>query len=259
MEPDLAEIAALSREVAQDSRDWVILSEGNLSSRATADSMYVKASGRRMADATPEDFLHVPFAPLLALLDDPSAGDAEVAATFQAWGAGGLKPSVEALMHVICQTLGGAPVVMHTHPVVVNALLCSDQAEALVHGSIFPDQVVVLGPHQLLIPYVDPGLALARVVRRELAAHIDRFGEAPKTIYLRNHGMFALGASVSEALNITAMACKAAKVIGGALAVGSVAYLQPNEVQRLHVREDEIERRAALLHSGQPVATEPRS
>lgn len=256
MEPDLADIAALCRELGQESREWVILGEGNVSSRATSGSMYVKASGRRMADAAPEDFLEVPFAPLLELLENTSAGDDEVAATFEDWGVGDLRPSVESLLHVVCQTLGGARVVAHTHPVAVNGLLCSDQAEALVKGSIFPDQVVVLGPHQLLIPYSDPGLVLARVVRHMLAAHIDRFGEAPKAIYLRNHGMFALGASVREVINITEMACKAAKVIGGALSAGSVAYLPPNDVQRLHVREDEAQRRAELVRGTQPVTTE---
>ena len=254
MDLDPLDLARLSRDVAQAWREWVILAEGNLSSRATAESMYVKASGRRMADARPVDFLEVKFGPLLALLDDDAAGDAEVAATFAEATTGESRPSVESLLHAVCQTVGGARVVLHTHPVAVNTILCSDEAPALVAGSVFPDQVVVLGPAQLLMPYMDPGLTLARLARRELSHHIDRHGEVPKAIYLRNHGMFALGQSAVEVMNITAMACKTAKVITGALAAGSIVYLAPEDVQRLHGRDDEISRRAKLLRSSQQIS-----
>ena len=253
MDLDPLDLARLSRDVGQAWREWVILAEGNLSSRATPESMYVKASGRQMVDARPTDFLEVKFGPLLALLDNDAAGDAEVAETFAQAGTGDSKPSVESLLHAVCQTIGGARVVLHTHPVAVNAILCSDQAPALVNGSVFPDQVVVLGPAQLLVPYTDPGLTLARLARRELSDHIDRHGEAPKAIYLRNHGMFALGQSSVEVMNITAMACKTAQVITGALAAGSVVYLAPADVQRLHRRDDEISRRAELLRGSQRV------
>ena len=60
-------------------------------------------------------------------------------------------------------------VVGHTHPVPVLALLCSPHAEALATHLLFPDQIVVLGRRPLFVPYVDPGLALARRVRDDLA------------------------------------------------------------------------------------------
>lgn len=247
MDSDLDQVVRLSRELGDDTRDWVILAEGNISIRVGDDRMYVKVSGRRMADAGEDDFLVVPFAPLIALIDDADADDATVARVF-----GGLAnrvgpPSIESLLHVVCQTVARAPVIAHTHPVAVNALLCSDQADALVQGSVFPDQVVVLGPRQLLVPYADPGLVLARLVRSELDRQIREHGEPPKVIYLRNHGMFALGGSVREVLNITAMASKTATIVGAALACGSVSYLPADEVSRLHSREDEVRRRNVLL------------
>ena len=81
----------------------------------------------------------------------------------------------------------------HTHPVPVLSLLCSRHAESLATEMLFPDQIVVLGRRPLFVPYVDPGLALARRVRDDLARHVTRHGEPPKAIYLGNHGLFALG------------------------------------------------------------------
>ncbi len=247
MELDLDDVASLCRDLGQPHRELVILGEGNVSVRSSARTLHIKASGRSMVTASAQDFVEVELEPLLGLLDDPSADDAMVARVFAQWSAGPVVPSIETLLHVVSQTLGEAGVVAHTHPVSVNALLCSDRAEALVDGSIFPDQVVVLGPHPLLVPYADPGLVLARLVRTRLAEHVDRFGEPPKVVYLRNHGMVALGQSLREAENITAMAAKAAKVLLGALSAGSVVYLSAHEAQRLHSREDEVLRRGELV------------
>ena len=109
------------------------------------------------------------------------------------------------MLHAVCLERGGAEVVGHTHPVPVLALLCSPHAEALATHMLFPDQIVVLGRRPLFVPYVDPGLALARRVRDALEAH----GEPPKVIYLGNHGLFALGRTPEHVLQITAMAVKA--------------------------------------------------
>ncbi|NYF16611.1 rhamnose utilization protein RhaD (predicted bifunctional aldolase and dehydrogenase) [Microbacterium sp. AK009] len=259
MDPTLPEIAALSRDMARETRGWVILAEGNISVRASAETMFVKASGQRMAHAVVEDFLEVPFAPLLDLLDQADASDDDVSETFDCWSTGGHRPSVESLLHAVCQTLGGARVVAHTHPLVVNSLLCSDQADALVKGAVFPDQIVVLGPRQMLVPYVDPGLALARVVRAEMSRHLALHGEAPRAIYLRNHGLFALGDSPQDVLNVTEMACKVAQVVSGALTIGNVDYLTPAQVDRIHSRDDEVMRRSALLRTPLPTHSDGRS
>ena len=97
------------------------------------------------------------------IVDDSQAGDADVARYFDEVAAEqGMRPSVEALLHVVCVVDAGATTVAHTHPESVNALLCSDRAEVLAGPPIFPDQVVVMGRRGLLIPYSDPGVVLAR-------------------------------------------------------------------------------------------------
>jgi ribulose-5-phosphate 4-epimerase/fuculose-1-phosphate aldolase len=79
-----------------------------------------------------------------------------------------------------------------------------------------------------------------------LREHLAATGGAPKVIYLQNHGMFALGASDREVLQITEMAVKVAKVILGSFAAGGPVYLEPEHVARIDSRPDEILRRAAL-------------
>lgn len=246
------EIVRLCRTLGEPGRDLVILAEGNVSGRATPETMFVKASGASMATASRKDLVEVRLAPLLALLNDDTADDETVAQvlTESLVDSKDKRPSVEALLHAVCQEYGQTPVVAHTHPVSVNALLCSDQATELVSGTLFPDQVVVLGKHQLLIPYTDPGLQLARRARRELQHHIAAFGGPPKALYLVNHGMFALGQSAAEALNITEMAVKCARIIGGALAVGNTTHLSEPDAERIDSRPDEHLRREELLSPG---------
>ncbi|GAB2714931.1 class II aldolase/adducin family protein [Arthrobacter bambusae] len=248
------DIVRLCRTLGEPGRDLVILAEGNVSGRATPETMFVKASGANMATATRQDLVEVRLAPLLALLNDDTADDETVARVLMESlvDSEDKRPSVEALLHAVCQEYGETPVVAHTHPVSVNALLCSDQATELVSGTLFPDQVVVLGKRQLLIPYTDPGLQLARSARRELQRHIAAFGGPPKALYLVNHGMFALGQSATEALQITEMAVKCARIIGGALSIGNTTHLSEPDAERIDSRPDEHLRRKELLSPGGP-------
>jgi rhamnose utilization protein RhaD (predicted bifunctional aldolase and dehydrogenase) len=243
---ELEAIVALSRALGEPARELAILGEGNTSLRTGEGTMLVKASGASLATATAADFVALETAPLLALLDDPSADDAAVAEAFAAVEARtGRRPSVEAMLHAVCLERGGANAVGHTHPVPVLALLCSRHAPMLATHLLFPDQIVVLGRRPLFVPYVDPGLALARRVRDEIEAH----GEPPKVIYLGNHGLFVLGRSPEHVLQITAMAVKASRVLAGALAAGGVTPLPEADADRIDALLDEHYRRAALERS----------
>lgn len=250
MSEPLEAIVALSRALGDPAGELAILGEGNTSLRTGEGAMLVKASGASLATVTAADFVALETAPLLALLDDPGADDAAVAEAFAAVEARtGRRPSVEAMLHAVCLERAGADAVGHTHPVPVLALLCSPHAEALATHLLFPDQIVVLGRHPLFVPYVDPGLALARRVRDDLDAHVATHGEPPKAIYLGNHGFFALGRTPEQVLQITAMAVKASRVLVGALAAGGAKPLTEPDADRIDTRLDEHYRRAALQRS----------
>jgi rhamnose utilization protein RhaD (predicted bifunctional aldolase and dehydrogenase) len=244
---DRERIVALSRALGEPARELAILAEGNTSLRTGAGAMLVKASGASLGAVTEADFVELEIAPLTALLADPAADDASVARAFATVEERtGRRPSVEAMLHAVCLERTDAGAVGHTHPVPVLALLCSPHAEALATKPLFPDQIVVLGRRPLFVPYVDPGLALARRVRDDLAAHVTRHGEPPKVIYLANHGMFALGRTPEHVLQITAMAVKASRVFAGALAAGGAIALSDADADRIDTRPDEHYRRAAL-------------
>jgi rhamnose utilization protein RhaD (predicted bifunctional aldolase and dehydrogenase) len=243
----LDRIIALSRALGAPARELAILAEGNTSIRISDDRMLVKASGAYLETAGEGDFVEVDPGELIALLEDPATDDRAIAAAFERMGGQlGRRPSVEAMLHAVCLVEGGAKVVGHTHPIPVNALLCSVHAETLAHKVVYPEQIVVLGSSPMLIPYVDPGLCLAREVRGRLRDHLVREGVPPKVIYLGNHGMFALGESEQEVLRITAMAVKVSRIMQGALAAGGIRELSRQSAERIHGREDEEYRRAVL-------------
>lgn len=247
--PDLSSLIATSRIVGEPGRHLAVAAEGNISLRADHDAMWIKASGCSLATLVDDDVLLVDRAPIRALLDDPSADDAAVSAAYAACvidGPSGRRPSVEALLHGVLYDATDASCILHTHPIAVNRLLCSVSAEALVAGAVFPDQIVMLGEQQLLVPYVDPGLPLAREVRRQVQRFTNQFGASPKVVYLRNHGVFVMAPSPEQALAMTEMCVKVASVVEGALTVGGPVYLDSESARRIETRPDEHYRRRML-------------
>ncbi|MCA0295830.1 MAG: SDR family NAD(P)-dependent oxidoreductase [Actinobacteria bacterium] len=116
-------------------------------------------------------------------------GDPVVAAATKALvdAPGGRRPSVEILFHaLIPDTL-----VLHTHPLVANALTCNADAEALVAR--------LLGDDAVLVPYTDPGVPLAREIGRCRDAYTARTGRpAPGITLLGNHGTIVSADSAAE-------------------------------------------------------------
>jgi rhamnose utilization protein RhaD (predicted bifunctional aldolase and dehydrogenase) len=245
----LRELVELSNHLGRPELDWAILGEGNTSARADAGSFWIKASGACLATAADHDFVRVDAAPILAALDGGDLDDAGVRQLLQASRQGSAPdrlPSVETFMHAACLELDGVQVVGHTHPTAVNMVTCSRAFPEALEGRLFPDQVVVCGSAPVTIPYVDPGLPLAREIRRRLVDHIDTYGERPRVIYLQNHGLVALGATARQVRDITAMAVKAARILVGTHALGGPEFMPPADVRRIQDRPDEHHRRRVL-------------
>jgi rhamnose utilization protein RhaD (predicted bifunctional aldolase and dehydrogenase) len=147
------------------------------------------------------------------------------------------------VLHALALQLEGVNFVGHTHPTAVNAILCSQKAKEAIAGRLFPDEIVYCGPAPVYIPYIDPGVPLARAVRDEIDCYLDEYRETPKVILMQNHGLIALGKTASEVENITAMYVKTARVILGAYALGGLHFLSQEDVARIHTRPDELYRR----------------
>ena len=246
----LTELVAMSRHLGEPARDYVILGEGNASARIDDTSFFVKASGAEFATITAKQFVAMDFDRTLALLHQEEVGDHQLREGLLAAQADPrpeLAPSVETLLHAALLREPGVSFVGHTHPVAVNAILCSKGAAEAFGGRIFPDEIVCCGPAPLYVPYADPGLPLARSVITLVARYCKEHSQPPRVILMQNHGAVALGQTSREVEVITAMLVKTCRILLGAQAFGGAHFLSPQAASRIWTRPDETPRRDALI------------
>ena len=186
---EIEQLIEVSRRYGADSR-FVIAGGGNTSFK-TADRLWVKASGHALATIGEDGFAVLDRAKLNPMGTKVYSADvAEREAQVKEDLAAACitkdrRPSVETSMH---NAIGFAFVV-HLHPTAVNALMCSQQAEAKCK-ELFPDA--------LYIPYCDPGYTLFKKVYDEIQAYKAARGAEPQVIFLQNHGVFVGADSVAE-------------------------------------------------------------
>jgi rhamnose utilization protein RhaD (predicted bifunctional aldolase and dehydrogenase) len=134
----------------------------------------------------------------------------------------------------------------HTHPTAVNAILCSVNAKEAIAGRLFPDEIVCCGVAPCYVEYTDPGIPLAKHLKRRVEEFYAEYGEWPKTVLMQNHGFIALGRTPKEVQTVTAMYVKTARILLGTYALGGPNFLTPEHVNRIHTRPDEHYRQRQL-------------
>lgn len=240
----------LAHWLGSTNHDFSILAEGNVSAGiGDKSTFWLKASGCMMGTMRRDQFVLMDTPRSLAILDHESLTDTQIKDLLRGARVNPddpLHPSVEAALHAVCLTEGGASVVGHTHPTAWLSILCSEKAEEAIAGRVFPDEIVVCGPAVCFVPYVDPGPPLAKACREAIVAYKAEWGEAPKVLLLRNHGLFALGKDADEVERITQMSVKVARAIIGSYALGGPRFLSPENVARIHTRPDEHFRQKML-------------
>jgi rhamnose utilization protein RhaD (predicted bifunctional aldolase and dehydrogenase) len=241
----LGQLVQMSRHLGLPEHDYVILGDGNTSARIDEATFWIKASGAQLYNIPRSAFVQVALAPVLAMLKEKDLSDAEIKRCLSDAKVNPKHPhpSIETLFHALALTLGKAKFVGHTHPVALNAILCSANARQAIRGRMFSEEILYGGPAPAFVPYTDPGLPLARRVQRAIERHCDRYGEPPRVILLQNHGMIALGQTPAEVENITAMTVKAARILIGTYAFGGPRFLTDRDVERLSTRPDQLYRR----------------
>lgn len=244
-------LLALASDIAAF-RDMALAGEGNVSGTLRGGRFLIKASGTGMGALDDRHLVAVDARPLLdALTGDAPLADEDVDTLLLAArvDSEALKPSVESLFHAWLLALDGVEFVGHAHPVAANALLCSPRAEYYAARRLFPDQVVYCGPESVLVPYVDPGLNLARTIAAAVESYRGRAGILPKIILVKNHGVIAIGKSAAEVAAGLMMAEKSARVFIDAVALGGPVYMTPDQVARIDGRVDEHYRQRMLQGS----------
>ena len=246
----LRELVELSRWLGATEQDCAILGEGNTSARFTENTFLVKASGFQLGTLDESGLIEVDLERGLALLEANSDEAVETGLQqAKVDRTDSRKPSVETSLHAACLSYEGVQFVGHCHPTAVNAIACSNHFESLGSERLFPDEVVVCGARAVLVPYVDPGVELARVVKQQIDGYVREHGAPPKTIYLRNHGLIALGATAKQVRAITEMAVKAARIRLGALSIGGFQAMSEVDVNRIASRSDEHYRQRIIEQS----------
>ena len=237
----LQQLIDMSHELGQPEYELAMLGEGNTSALLDDGSFFVKASGCTLANITESRIARLLRAPAEALLDCDLPTDDAILTGLMSVAAddSGNRPSIESMMHAYLLGIPDIRFVGHTHPISVNGLLCSTRAEELVNTCLFPDQVVCCGFAPVFVPFMNPGLELARMVRERVNAWMDTYGIAPRAVMLQNHGMFAIGATAQQVVSCMRMWSKTARVMIGALSCGGINPLTPEQVQRIFTSPDE--------------------
>lgn len=244
----LDELVEMSAELGLPDRDLAILGEGNTSTRADADTFWVKASGVQLGRAGRDGFVRVRFAPILAALDGRPLNDTALKELLKTATAEGQRlPSIETFLHALCLQQQGVQFVGHTHPSIAVGLLSGQHSRELFSGALFPDQIVVLGPAMAYVPYADPGLPLALATQQAIGEFLDHHQRTPKVLLMENHGAIALGSTAQEVLNITQMLVKTCRILAHSLAAGGPRFLSPTQVERIDKRPDELARRKTFV------------
>ena len=203
MDQNLRDMIDMSRTAGADNR-LVQAGGGNTSVKTDGESlMYVKASGTSLAEMQEgQGYRKVDVQQCRAMLDDdklqtmePVPREQEVARRLKECCVDDNpgRPSVETSLHAL---LGHC--VLHTHPSVVNGLLCAENGQETLQ-QLFGD----LAPPYLYVPYVDPGYPLAVRLAREIDEFKAQYGEVPEVTFLENHGLFASAEGPKEALELT--------------------------------------------------------
>lgn len=248
-QPDLVaeELVELTRQLGRPEKDLVILAEGNTSMLLDDGRVVVKASGSNMASVTADDFVTVEVAPLVALIDDSLATQADVTAALDAGMVDGRRRrgSIEALVHVAVQAVAPAAFVGHTHPTAVVGMLASVHAETAWAEWVYSDEAVVIG-RPLYVPYATPGIDLGRIFLSALRRRVDETGEMPQLVLLGNHGIVAIAPTPSGVEGISDMAVKGARVRSVAYSVGGVAPIPASSIEKFFAREEIVQRRGDI-------------
>lgn len=195
MDAQIKDLVEVSRFYGVN-KEFVIAGGGNTSFKNN-DYLWVKASGVYLSNINPDGFVCLSRDKLKIIYTkkystNSQKREAEVKNDLNSAmvSESGKRPSVESSLHDIINY----PFVVHTHPTLVNALLCSKNARSL-SGKLFGDDI-------LFIEYIDPGYVLFKKVSDELVRYRKLKGCDPKIILIENHGIFVSGETTREIKDI---------------------------------------------------------
>jgi len=212
-----AALAAACRRL--HARGLLAGAEGNLSVRLSNGDLLVTPSGvdKGTVEASAMLRLHADGTPRHEGTAVGTSGDGGT-------GDSPRRPSSELLMHLACYAARpDVRAVVHAHPPVATGFAT---AGVNLPANVLPEVPVVVGP-SALVPYGRPGTpALSAAMAPFLADH--------EVFLLANHGVTALGTSLTDALLRMESVEQAARIVFVAQQMGGALSLSDAETAALH-------------------------
>ncbi|MDR2505759.1 MAG: SDR family NAD(P)-dependent oxidoreductase [Oscillospiraceae bacterium] len=189
----LDQLVEVSNRYGADPR-YVLAGGGNTSYK-TEDTLYVKASGTKLATIAADGFAKMDLAALRGILrvkaypdGDKEREAAALADMMSALLRGETKrPSVECLLHALFPQ----KFVLHLHPALVNGMTCGRDGERICR-ELFPDAI--------WIPLTKPGYILAKACQGLFASYEKKNGKPADMLFMQNHGVI-VAADTAEGLD----------------------------------------------------------
>ena len=191
MEKGVKDLIEISRFYGNN-QEYIIAGGGNTSFK-NDEKLWIKASGSSLAVIEEDGFVCLSRTKLKKISEkiyseNTSEREAQVKADLHAaiLYPENKRPSVETSLHEII----GFPFVVHTHPTLVNALMCANNAREIT--------AELFGDNALYVEYTDPGYILFKKVEAEIINFRKEKASEPAIIFLQNHGVFVGANSIDE-------------------------------------------------------------
>ncbi len=191
MTPNLSVLVEVSQKYGKDP-NYVIAGGGNTSYKNN-DYLWIKASGTSLANITEEGFAKMDRKCLDKIAEkkystDPLKREAEIKEELQNCIADDKtkRPSVETSLHNLLEK----EYVVHTHPTLINGLMCAVNSKELTKE--------LFGNDALYVEYTDPGYVLFKLVEKRINEFRTKFNKKPRIIFLENHGVFVSANDINE-------------------------------------------------------------
>ena len=205
--------------------------EGAVAATLPSGTLAVSAAHANLARLEPGGLVELDMARARCLLELDEAGPEQIAEA--QINPAGPAPGADLFLFAELFALEGVRFALHTQPIPVNQIVCSPRARQFSDRRNLPHEIVACGQSSLLVPFMPPGLPMAKEIRRKLVLWNDRYKETPKLVLIQNHGMIALGSTAEEVRTITEATVKYAEIFVGAAMLGGPEFLKPNYITQI--------------------------
>lgn len=223
---ELKEFVRLSK-YAGERLDLIQAGGGNSSVKLNTDIMLIKASGFMLSEVElDQGYLKVKYQKVTEILENKrllSLKDKERRNRLAVWFLGKTtaekfnKPSIETFLHALLYKY-----TLHTHPLVVNAIISQKNWREILHN-LFGGDIVA-------IDYRTPGVELALELKVALKEYQEKYEHRPKTIFIQNHGLIISSDNPGEIIRLTE---EILRKLEGYLRINLKKYKMTNRISAL--------------------------